>query len=167
MSILKDLRDFWNDVEERRPSIVGIGSDIRGDEGVGLKIIDHLKRKKLKNVLLLRTETRPENFIGEIQRHKATHVLLVQSAHLDGKPGEARFIPFLKDEQKTKEFHETPLQTLSHFFEKFEKTRVKFMGIQPKSTFFGTKLTQELDIAAREIAELIANSLSDSSNRRS
>ena len=164
MSVFDELVGFWGGADGRRASVVGVGSDIRGDEGLGLRVIDYLKEKGLEDVLLVRAETRPENFVGLLQRFRATHILIVMSVELGGRPGEVRFIPFQSNGEKTRSriFHETPLQTLSHFLEIRERARVKFLAVQPRSTFYGVKLTLEMDKTTRDLADVIAGSLKDS-----
>lgn len=76
MSVFDELVDFWGDANGRRASVVGVGSDIMGGEGLGLRIIDFLEEKGLNDLRLVRAETRPENFLGMLQRFKETHIMI-------------------------------------------------------------------------------------------
>ncbi|MFP3950915.1 MAG: hydrogenase maturation protease [Candidatus Bathyarchaeia archaeon] len=92
MSLEESLCEFF--VEgERRVVVVGIGSEIRGDEAAGQLIVEDLKTRKPAGTLLIDAGTRPENFTGDIRKFTPTHILMVEAARFDGAPGEGRLIP--------------------------------------------------------------------------
>jgi len=63
--------------------VLGIGNPLRGDDAVGLRIIQNLMGKVPDDVLLLECEMVPENYLSKIEQFKPTHVLMVDAAQLN------------------------------------------------------------------------------------
>lgn len=157
MSLKESLSEFFGE-KERRAAIVGIGSEIRGDEAAGLLIVEDLRNRDLSDTLVLNTGTRPENFTGDIRKFKPTHILMIEAAHFDGEPGEGRLIPTqeLKDEVIT---HNTPLTIFKDYMEKTLCSNVAFLGIQYTDVNLGDP-TPQINEASKGIAETIYQVLS-------
>ena len=92
MTLSEEIGSFIGGGSGKRVAIVGIGSPIRGDDAVGLYVLDLLKDMKLGDTLLLRTETVPESYTGKLRDFNPTHVILVDAANFRGEPGEVRVI---------------------------------------------------------------------------
>ena len=70
-------------------AIVGVGSDMRGDDFAGIEIVRRLRRKlESSKVLLIEGGLTPENFTGEIKKFKPTHVLLIDATDFGSEPGD-------------------------------------------------------------------------------
>lgn len=163
MSLKDQLIEFLGEGDERRVSVIGIGSPIRGDDAVGLEVVDRLGEYPLEGVLLLKTETVPESFTGVLREFKPTHILMVDAAHLDEEPGEAMIIPSQMICDVCISTHKLPLTVLSNYLEGTMGAKVTLIGIQPRSIAFGTSMTEELKAAARGIAETLYEAISQSS----
>jgi len=163
MNLKKQLKEFLGERGERRVAVLGIGSPIRGDDAVGLEVVEKLEEHPLEDVLLLRTETVPESFTGVLREFKPTHVLLIDAAHLDGAPGEARIISTQMICDVCISTHKLPLTVLSDYIEGTLGVKIALIGIQPRSIAFGTKITPELKTAARKVAAIIHDAISQSS----
>ena len=159
MTLKDELREFLGEAEGRRVVIVGIGSPIRGDDAVGLLVVDHLEERPREDVLVLKAETVPESFTGAIREFRPTHVLMVDAAHFEGRPGEARMIPTQAIGGSTVSTHSLPLTVFSNFIERTMSSNVALLGIQVKDITFGTEITPEVNRASREIAEAISEVL--------
>ena len=158
MSLLEELREFLGS-GERRVAILGVGSPMRGDDAVGLEVVKLLKGRGLEGVLVLETQTVPESFTGVLREFKPTHVLLIDAAHLDAEPGEARFIPTQLICDVCISTHKLPLTVLSDFLEGTLGSGVRLVGIQPRSVYFGEEMTPELQDAAARVADTLCMAL--------
>lgn len=159
VSLKDQLSEFFGKDKERRIVVIGIGSRIRGDDAVGLAVVEHLEKTRMENVLLLKTETVPESFTGAIRAFRPTHVLMVDAAHLNEEPGEARIIPTEKIGGESISTHRLPLTVLSNFIKETMCADVILLGIQPQSIAFGTELTPTLKKAAEKVAETIREAI--------
>jgi len=76
----------------RRVAVVGVGSDLRGDDAAGLRVAGRLAawaaRTGTRRLAAFVGGAAPENFTGEILRFAPDLVVLVDAAHLGRAPGE-------------------------------------------------------------------------------
>lgn len=161
MPLKDDLQLFigkWEGI--KRIAVIGIGNPMRGDDNVGMFIIDLLKKKmkgntSLKNVILIKTGYAPENFTSEIRRFNPTHVLMIDAAQMGEEPGEARLLTTEDIGGIFISTHNLPLNLLASFIERTMNAKVAIIGIQPKEITFGAKMSLTLKKAAERISETI------------
>jgi hydrogenase 3 maturation protease len=158
MSLREELADFLGD-GDRRVAVMGIGSSIRGDDAVGLLVVEELQRFGLRNILLVSAETVPESFTGKIRDFEPTHVLMVDAADFGGDPGDAKMIPKAAIGGSTISTHSMPLSVLIDFIEKTTESRVALLGVQPKEMELGSEVTPDVREASRKIASLMCDLL--------
>ncbi len=139
--------------------ILGIGNSMRGDDALGLEIVEQLKGKVPQNVVLFAGETTPERFSAKIARLKSTHVLLIDAAHFDAEPGETRLVPPSEIDGVALSTHTAPLYILAEVIEKRARAKVMLLGVQPKRVHFGEQMTPEAHKAAKKVAKIIVEIL--------
>jgi hydrogenase 3 maturation protease len=161
MSLRAELQALLGGPEGRRVVLVGIGSPIRHDDIVGLKVLEFLEGKTPKNVLLLPTETVPESYTGAIRDFSPTHVLLLDAAHFNGKPGEGRIIPPKAIANASVSTHSLPLHFLIDYVKRSICENVALLGIQGVNIDLGEGLTPEVERGAAEIAAILLNLLNE------
>lgn len=154
MALEQGLRDYLGE-GERRIVLVGVGNPMRGDDGVGVRIIERLEAMGLDGVMLLNAETAPEAFIGKVESHEPTHVLLLDAANFGGLPGEARLIDSEHIGGQAVSTHSLPLNIFVGYVEKSLGVTVLLLGVQPKTVTFGEEMTPELVEASKEIANTL------------
>ena len=134
---------------------MGIGNPSRRDDGVGLRVVELLKERRLGGVLLLETETVPESYTGSIRDYSPTHVLLIDAAQFRGEPGEGRMIPQQLIGNVTASTHSIPLDVLMGYIRKSICDKVALLGIQVAETKMGVGFTHCVEEGAKEIAATI------------
>ena len=153
MSLEADLAKFFE--ERGKTVIIGVGNPLRGDDGVGMKILEYLEDMDLPDVMLLNTETVPEAFTGKVSEYEPTHVLLVDAANFRGEPGDAKLINSAQIGGTAVSTHSLPLTIFITYIEKTLNVKVKLLGIQPKRIEFYTEMTPELEEASKKISEIL------------
>ncbi len=153
MSLEADLAKFFE--ERGKTVIIGVGNPLRGDDGVGMKILEYLEDMDLPDVMLLNTETVPEAFTGKVSEYEPTHVLLVDAANFRGEPGDAKLISSAQIGGTAVSTHSLPLTIFITYIEKTLNVKVKLLGIQPKRIEFYTEMTLELEEASNKISEIL------------
>lgn len=161
MSLRDELNSFLGRSEVRRVVLVGIGSPIRHDDVVGLRVLEFLEGKTPESVLLLRTETVPENYTGTIRDFAPTHVLLIDAAHFGGKPGQGKVIPTKVIANISVSTHSLPLNIFIDYIKKSICENVVLLGIQGVNINLGEGLTPEVDDGARVIADILSDILNE------
>jgi hydrogenase 3 maturation protease len=155
MDLEEELKHLLKPEINRKVVLLGIGSTIRHDDAVGLRVIELLQGKQLRNTYLLNVETVPESYTGVIRDFSPTHVIMIDAAHFDGKPGEGRLIPTQSITNENVSTHNLPLTIFADFIRKSMCSHVVLVGIQPVDMSFGEGLTKEVEEGAQKIADTI------------
>ena len=74
-----------------RVAVAGIGNIMRGDDGLGPKLIELLRARKV-NVPLFDCGTAPENYIFPMLKTECDTLVLVDAANIGLAAGEAKII---------------------------------------------------------------------------
>lgn len=139
-----------------RVAVLGIGSTIRTDDGAGPSILKKLEEEKLpSNIGLFNCGVSPESFTGSIKRFQASHILIIDTAHLEVKPGETRLVPLDKVKGLAVSTHTLPLSMLAKYLESTTNAKTILLAIQPQNIEFGDKLTPELEEATDRVADMM------------
>lgn len=143
-----------------RLGILGVGSELRGDDAVGLYVARNLGRKSktagFVDVRAFLGHTAPESLTGEIKKFRPTHLLIVDAASMDRAPGEACLFD-IEDEREGISFstHRMPLKILAGYLRQFFPCSIMVLGIQPQTMDFGKKPSKPVQASARAICRLI------------
>jgi hydrogenase 3 maturation protease len=150
-----DLKNWLSNAQ--KIVIAGIGNPLRKDDFVGVEIVRNLQSKVSQSVYLIECETVPESFIEPITEFKPTHVLLIDAAMLNLKPGSSKLIePTRMVKHPAISTHALPLRIFCEYLAKTTGAKIALLVIQPKDTSFGEGLTSKL----RETAATLTNLLS-------
>jgi len=158
MDLEAGLREFFG-AGEKRVVVVGIGNSLRGDDGVGVKIIERLQEAFLPGVMLLNTETVPEAFTGKITEYKPTHMLLLDATNFRGKPGEVKLIESSKIGGQVVSTHSLPLTIFISYIENTLDVKVLLLGVRPRNIEFYSEMSPEVAETAEKVAALLAKML--------
>ncbi len=152
-AIERSLRTWLSDA--RRVVVAGVGSPLRKDDFVGVKIVRSLRDKVSKSVYLVECETVPESFIEPISEFKPTHVLIIDATLLNLKPGSLKLIEPNKIAGIPISTHALPLRIFCEYLTRTTGAKVALLAIQPKETDFGEGLTKELKRTAKDLTRLL------------
>lgn len=139
--------------------ILGIGNPLKGDDGLGPRIIELLSGRVPERAKLLDCGSSPENFTGLIRRLNPTHVLMVDAARLGARPGAARLVRVERIKGLTVSTHTLPLSVLARYLQETVGARVALLGVQPADVGYGRGLTPEVERATASIASGISSVL--------
>jgi len=129
--------------------ILGVGNELRGDDGVGVHIASRVKRRNFINAGVA-----PENFVGKIKRMKPERIVIFDALDFGGKPGEVKIVDARKTEGLKISTHSLPL---SFFCKLFEDIGIYLVGIQPKNNEFGKGMSNEVVERAEKLVELLTS----------
>ncbi len=143
-----------------RIAVLGVGSELRGDDAVGILIVSSLandrKLKSLKKMQVFLGSTAPENFTGQIKAFKPTHLLIIDCVDMKAPAGKAcLFKP--EDECRGVSFstHRMPIRIISDYLCQSFPCCVIILGIQPKTLDFGAKPSKEVLITASNVEKIL------------
>lgn len=158
-NVLEKLSKWLGRAE--RLVLAGIGNPIRGDDFVGVKIVQNLKGRVSKRVFLVECETVPESYIEQIVEFNPTHILLIDAAVLGLRPGDFEFRE-PENLRATPAFstHMLPLRIFCEYLLKTTKARIALLLIEPENTDFEEGLSPEVDAAANRITGTLLETFS-------
>ncbi|MDH4221263.1 MAG: hydrogenase 3 maturation endopeptidase HyCI [Candidatus Bathyarchaeota archaeon] len=150
-----DLKNWLSSAQ--RVAIAGIGNPLRKDDFVGVEIVRNLQNKVSQSVYLIECETVPESFIEPITEFNPTHILIIDAAMLNLKPGSSKLIePGQMVKHPAVSTHALPLRIFCEYLAKTTGAEIALLVMQPEDTSFGEGLTSKL----RETATTLTNLLS-------
>ncbi len=150
-----------------RVVILGVGSELRGDDIAGILAAGHIekiiaKKPAAVQVNVLIGETAPENLTGEIKRLQPTHLVIIDSAEFGGSPGQITVINPDDIGGVTFCTHSLPAKVMTDYLSQFLKYKAVIIGIQPKTLAVGASPSKEVIIAAEQVAQVLVKLLEKS-----
>ena len=154
----------------KRIAVLGIGSPLRGDDVLGLLIIEELKKalikvKKTLPLKLFSCGSIPENYTGEIKKFKPSHFLIVDAVDTGKKAGKISIIDAKKRSADVSfSTHRLPIKMLIDYLSHYLDCQIISIGIQPKSIEFGIPLSKEVEKNIKKVSFLIKEVLTQNRN---
>lgn len=110
--------------------ILGIGNELKYDDGVGPFIISELNKLNLnENVLLINAQTVPENFTGKIRKENPSHIILIDACLMGLNPGDYKIV---NEDDFVNIGISTHSMSLSYFVKFLNQDNILFIGIEPE-----------------------------------
>ena len=155
MSLVLQLEDFLNGCEKL--IILGIGNELKCDDGIGPFIINKLKMENIENdkLLLINAETVPENFTGKIKKENPTHIMLIDACLMYSNPGEIKIVDSQDFANIGISTHSMSLSYFVKYLQQGNDFKIIFVGIEPESMDYSDKPTEVVEKSALEFIDLI------------
>ena len=153
------LKNSLNDA--KKVAVLGIGSELRGDDISGMIVAEKLdsKFKKSASVKVFFGGTAPENLTGEIKRFAPSHVIMIDASDTSQEPGTISFIDPENVGGISFSTHMMPIKIMVDYLKEALNCKSVIVGIQPKSIHFGVKPSKEVLKSANQVASSIQNAL--------
>ena len=129
-----------------RIALLGVGSQLRGDDAAGILVADALSKKicKKNNLKVFFGHTAPENLTGEIKKFKPQHLIIIDSADMGKKAGEVSLIDISDLRGVTFSTHQLPVEIMADYLMQATGCHISIIGIQPKQLKFDSQVSQEI-----------------------
>ncbi len=163
----------------RRVAVLGVGSELRGDDIAGLLAAYKIEKAIGGKTALLHStlsdksglaagkaevrvfigETAPENLTGEIKKFQPTHLIIIDAAEFNKEPGHIEIMEPATIGGTSFCTHSLPLKIIIGYLLESFKFEAIIIGIQPNTLTFGAQPTKEVVTAAKYIAKAITKLL--------
>ncbi len=148
--------------------VVGIGNTLRGDDGIGIILLNCLKNLDLpNNVQLIDAGIAGMNLIHMIEPFEI--VIFLDAVNFEGKPGDFNF--FKPEQVKTKKInesnfttHESNVLNIIEIFKRLNKNKkINFFifGIQPSEISYGSGLSEDLQKVVEKLCKEIQKKIQE------
>lgn len=161
-TLIKELKNRLSTA--KRVVVLGIGSELKMDDGAGKYIADLIrsglkKRKYSSKVCVIFGSTAPESMTGVIIKHKPDHLIMIDAADVGKKPGSVALINPQDIIGVSFSTHMLPLEIMVEYLVQSCGTAVTILGIQPKNIDYGSGLTPPMKKAVKELSTAVLNSI--------
>ncbi len=138
-------------------AILGIGNDLKADDGIGPYVIEQLHQRNPPHIELINASTVPENFLSHLVDSHPHLILLIDAALMQTEPGTIQLID--KDTIGGIAFssHSLPLTFFIEYLENNITTTILILGIQPLTNEFAHPFSEPVQQAANEIIATLSN----------
>jgi hydrogenase maturation protease len=137
--------------------IVGMGNPMRGDDGVGVYIADGVKGAvRGGNIDVVNVEDVLENYVFDIARRDAQHVILVDAVHSGGEAGSVIFgrLEDLNEVVNDYSTHRLSIMLSGKIFGEHGKDTY-LLGVEVEDIDFGAGITDMVRKSADQIRDLL------------
>lgn len=140
-------------------TIAGIGNIIRGDDGLGPKLIELLKARSV-NAGLFDCGTAPENYILPMLKSLCDTLILVDAADMSLEPGTAMVLDTDNIANISFSTHSpSPRLFIDLLKMGKEDLNVFVLSVQPKCTALGAPMSEEVLKALGSLTEMLSRVL--------
>jgi hydrogenase 3 maturation protease len=131
-------------------AILGIGNDLRSDDGIGPYIVNTIKFDN-PNVMIENVGSVPEAFSRPLAEFGAKRIIMVDAADMQKAPGHIELVTKNRIGGISISTHSMPLSFLMMYLEQETGGESILLGVQPKSIEFGEGLNPEIQEVAEDI----------------
>jgi hydrogenase 3 maturation protease len=151
-NIEDELRDFIRGT--KKIAILGMGNNLRSDDGLGLYIIERLSIDDPR-VMIENVGSVPEGFARNLAEFGAERVIMIDAADMMKPPGHTELVTKDRIGGINLSTHSMPLSFLMMYLEQETGGKTVLIGIQPKSIQFGEGLTPEIQAVVDTIIKTL------------
>jgi hydrogenase 3 maturation protease len=148
------MNNSFKDIFSGRTVFVGIGNELRSDDGIGPLVIERLRDRI--DCPCINAGQVPENSFGVIVKEQPDTVVIIDAVQLFMKPGAYQLLTeedILKTGFST---HTLSPAVFMQYLREASDADVYLLGVQPRSTELGQGLTALLEDSIDELVNLIA-----------
>jgi len=159
---MQDLKLFLKEgfSGARKIAILGIGSELRGDDAAGMLAAEAINDSAKDSpgggrVKVFFGSSSPENLTGEIKRFCPTHLLIIDSADMGVEPGTFSLIAEDKIGPGSASTHRMSLRMLIEYLRACIDCKVYVVGIQPVNLGLNISVSPEVTRAVERLSSII------------
>lgn len=150
-----------------RIALLGVGSELCGDDAAGIMVahrLDHACRKR-KSLAVFFGFSAPENLTGPIKKFAPQRLIIVDTANFKALPGEVKIIPIGKTGGVSFSTHRLPLKVIADYLLKTARCKTLVIAIKPKSVSYGAAICAEVKEATSSVFGLIKEVINNEGSR--
>lgn len=145
-----------------RVVVLGIGSALRGDDGIGPEIAKRLRAKF--EGCIFDGGTAPENFLGPMSSLKPDTLILIDAADFNSPPGSIDVFELEDVFSVNISTHTMPLSLLWEESKRRGVSHGFLIAVQPRSLKFNPGLSDEVEQAASQIESVLEHVITKALN---
>ena len=155
------LRSLAKDNPPGRLAILGVGNELNGDDGAGVKAARSLRSffAKSSQVLLIEAGLAPENFTGPLRRFQPQLVLLIDAGQMEEQPGTVAWVKWQDTDGLSASSHSLPPSVLATYLIEELHCQVALLVIQVEGIEMGCSISKPVKKAITQIVKEIKETI--------
>ena len=141
-----------------QPLIIGIGNELRGDDGAGVILVEKIRSAGYKNTLTVGGN--PENYLQKIMTLPGASRLWIDAINWGASAGKIRIFSPEEIKHFAISTHNFSLSLITKFLNESRPLPDFFLGIQPEDLALGKSLSGPVSNTVDQLAEMINGQLS-------
>ncbi len=132
---------------------MGMGNILRGDDGIGPKLVEVLRNRGARTV---DAGTVPENYIGPVKRLEPDIIVMIDAVHLGSEPGSVELLK--RDEILENSGFSTHNLSPVLVMERLESetgATVFMLAIQPQTLTLGAPLSPAVNLLLKTLPDIL------------
>ncbi len=156
-----ELKKLFLSIKDEKTLFVGLGNYQRGDDAVGLYVIERLKSKcKKKNFTFLIAETTPENYFNTLTSKELDLIIFFDACRFSNNAGEIKILRPEEISTFATSTHTSSISVIISYIRKFSKVKVEVIGINILSADLIPEISPELKESADSLITMIKDATS-------
>jgi hydrogenase 3 maturation protease len=139
--------------------ILGIGNEMRGDDGLGPVMAQKLAPYEKENFTVFDAKTVPENFTGAIKKEAPSHMIILDAVDMNEAPGHIRLVNKEEIANYNISTHAMSLSFLIKYLESTHPVKIILLGIQPKNMDLNRGISPEIQKSMDYIYRLLTSKI--------
>lgn len=154
--------------EAQKIAILGVGSELRADDAVGLLVAKQLRKSlgKSQQVKIFLGHTAPENLTGQIKKFCPSHLIIIDALDIAKKPGAIDVIDPTETDNLSFSTHKLPIKLTADYLFAAIACKTIIVGIQPYSLTFSDPVSEPVIKAVEKLSLLLIKALGAALDRR-
>ena len=146
-----------------RIAILGVGSELRADDAVGLLVSKQIRKSfpKSRRVKIFLGHTAPENLTSQIRKFKLSHLIIIDALDMAKKPGAIAVIEPDKTDNMSFSTHKFPIILTINYLFAATACKTIIVGIQPYSLIFSEPVCEPVKKAAEKLSLLLIKAIGE------
>lgn len=143
-----------------RVAILGIGSESRGDDAAGIRVVEKIQEKiDSPHILVIVAGPVPESFTSKIKKFEPDYIMLIDSVDSEEHPGKISVIDPNRIVGEKLSSHRLPLSMMMEYLKEETGAEVILVGIQPNRVKMGSKMSGPVKKSVDNLAKILKEKL--------
>jgi hydrogenase 3 maturation protease len=140
-----------------KPLIIGIGNELRSDDGAGIILVQQIQKSGYKNTLIVGAT--PENYLQKIIALPGESRLWIDAINWGSPAGGYKIFQKEEINHFAISTHNFSLTVITKFLNEFRPIPDFILGIQPENLKLGENLSPQVEHIVNELAGIINKQL--------
>ena len=153
MGAAESLLGRLNELRNSKTLILGIGSTLKGDDGLAPLLCEKLKGKTCAEVI--NAGTVPENYIQQIVKQRPRSLVIVDAVDLGAEPGTIKILEPVQLDSMVISTHVLSPGVFIDVISRQIDVDIYFIGVQPAQCVLGQSLSIQAAGAVEQLTDII------------